>query len=451
MKKIPLIFIVLIILMIAGTILYKKIGSGSITDPRDGKTYKTVKIGDQEWMAENLNYEYNVGSAKSFCYGNNPENCQKYGRLYTWSAAMDSAAMFSSDGEGCGAGKTCESSEAVRGICPEGWVLPTVKDWADLFREVGGQSTAGVKLKSSDGWTKNGNGTDIFSFTAVPSGNEDCTGASNFFSEGSLAFFWSSTEVNNDFAFQMYLSAYYTNSWLESRFGKSCGYSVRCIKKKPGANQRITSASATGSIVDYRDGKTYRTTKIGNQEWMAENLNYDYNVGSAKSYCYDNSPENCETYGRLYTWSAAMDSAATFSTKSKDCGIGNEECWPSPPIQGICPEGWHLPSNAELQILVSEAMKTRAVFKSLFATSGWNRDGFGSDDFSFSLFPAGFRSSQTESFIHQGDCAYLWTTDSYNGWSVKDYSAVYLWFSHDTEPFPGIDKRDALSIRCIKD
>ena len=56
--------------------------NASLTDVRDGKTYKTVKIGSQVWMAENLNYEYNEGTARSYCYGNDPAMCEKYGRLY---------------------------------------------------------------------------------------------------------------------------------------------------------------------------------------------------------------------------------------------------------------------------------------------------------------------------------------------------------------------------------
>jgi uncharacterized protein (TIGR02145 family) len=450
MKKLPIVLIILAIVMVIGTVVYKKT-SGTMKDPRDGKTYRTVKIGDQVWMAENLDFDYNVGSARSYCYEDKPENCQKYGRLYTWAAAMDSAALFSKDGFGCGKGKTCTAPDDVRGICPEGWALPTIEDWTGLFITLGGQGTAGQKLKSSQGWEDNGNGTDEYSFTAIPAGNEDCSGTSQYFNVGDHTFFWSSTESNDILAFQMHLDSDYKNSWLEDRFSKSCGYSVRCIKKKSSPRPRVTSASAIDSITDYRDGKIYMTVKIGNQTWMAENLNYDYNVGSAKSYCYNNEQSDCEDYGRLYTWAAAIDSAGIFSKTAEGCGIGSDHCWMAPPVQGVCPEGWHVPTNAELTILVSEASKAPANFKSLFAPSGWERNGHGTDDFSFSLYPAGLKSYQTGTFLHQGDCAYLWSGDSHNGWSTKDYNATYFWFTHDTQPFPNIDKRDALSIRCIKD
>ena len=90
---------------------------GKLKDDRDGQTYRTVKIGDQWWMAENLNYAYlqptETLDSSSFCYDNDPENCKQYGRLYLFSAAMDSAGLFSSDAEGCGNGAECPFDHIV--------------------------------------------------------------------------------------------------------------------------------------------------------------------------------------------------------------------------------------------------------------------------------------------------------------------------------------------------
>ena len=107
---------------------------GTLKDGRDGKTYKTLPIGDVVWMAENLNFEYRIYSAEagdSVSYGNycNTDSCKTYGRYYTWAAAMDSVGVYSTNGEGCGYEKVCSPKYPVQGICPVGWHLPTIDEW----------------------------------------------------------------------------------------------------------------------------------------------------------------------------------------------------------------------------------------------------------------------------------------------------------------------------------
>lgn len=196
---------------------------GSITDTRDGQTYKTVTIGTQTWMAQNLNYEM-VGG---YCYSATPSNCTKYGRLYTWAAAMDSVGTWSANGKGCGDGKTCSPTYPVRGVCPTGWHLPTKAEFETLFTAVGGSSTAGKMLKSATGWNSSGNGTDAYSFSALPAGLWINYGY--FGSEGNNAIFWSSTEYDSDSAYNMYLYSDRDGAYLYDDI-KNYGYSVRCLK-----------------------------------------------------------------------------------------------------------------------------------------------------------------------------------------------------------------------------
>ena len=192
-------------------------------DSRDGQTYKTVKIGTQTWMAQNLNYK----TEYSHCYKYTASNCAKYGRLYRWAAAMDSAGSWSTTGKGCGYGKTCSPIGPVRGVCPEGWHLPTKTEWEILFDAVGGKSIAGMVLKSTFGWYNCGNCMDDFSFSALPAGMEHDKGDAQ---EGFLAYFWSSTEHGSRNAYDMFLNYYYDNAYLYYNYYKYDGFSVRCLQ-----------------------------------------------------------------------------------------------------------------------------------------------------------------------------------------------------------------------------
>ena len=214
---------------------------GTLTDDRDGQTYKTVKIGEQWWMAENLNYAYTdvpfkyssyTSDSTSWCYDNDAANCAKYGRLYTWAAAMDSVGTWSTNGMRCGYNIKCSPTNPVRGICPEGWHLPDITEWNALFTAVGGKATAGIMLKSMRGWNDkddgtSGNGSDSYSFSALPAGNRDYYGV--FYGEGYEALFWSSTENYSNDAYYMYLNYGYDCARLNIDY-KDLGFSVRCLK-----------------------------------------------------------------------------------------------------------------------------------------------------------------------------------------------------------------------------
>ena len=116
----------------------------SLTDERDGQTYKTVKIGSQWWMAENLNYDDSTVtpslSARSWCRDEVDKGCEVAGRLYTWAAAMDSVKT------GCGYGVNCSPTLPVQGICPRGWHLPDTPGMKPLLRFMSSAICVGLSV-----------------------------------------------------------------------------------------------------------------------------------------------------------------------------------------------------------------------------------------------------------------------------------------------------------------
>ena len=211
---------------------------GTMTDERDGKVYRTVTIGKQTWMAENLNYYDSTDLSvkkKSWCFGKkdngDSSTCDVAGRLYTWAAAMDSAGVWSTNGKGCGYNRPCSSTAPVRGICPEGWHLPTSYEFDLLRLAVGGTSISGEVLKSTSGWDdydgESGNGTDSFGFSALPAGYGNLNGY--FDNDGKYANFWTSTDFNIYNAYLLYFS-YNLDETRSSYTETEVIFSVRCLK-----------------------------------------------------------------------------------------------------------------------------------------------------------------------------------------------------------------------------
>lgn len=215
---------------------------GVLVDSRDGQEYKTIVIGGQEWMAENLNYAYTAGTkdggleSSSVCPGKNASdemddsNCDIYGRLYLWSAVMDSAGVIKGNmSSNCGNGNKCDPTTPFRGICPENWHVPTKEEWENLFEAVGGVSVAGKALKSTSGWYYSKTpGIDEFGFTVLPVGYWfSSTGV--FSDRQKTASFWTVTNEDEESAYRAYFDSNYENGEL-SYISKGYGFSVRCVK-----------------------------------------------------------------------------------------------------------------------------------------------------------------------------------------------------------------------------
>jgi len=200
--------------------------NSTLKDSRDGQKYRTVKIGSQIWMAQNLNYKIE----DSYCYNDDPHNCIAFGRLYTWTAALRA--------------------------CPSGWHLPSKAEFETLFATVGEDYTLGQKLKSTHGWNdgsndnaefkrtsealfgsgtmnkiksmnKGGNGTDVYSFSALPAGDRFGSGGYGYMGQG--AYFWSNTAKSKRSAYCMDLMDFLDDAGLFAK-DMDYGFSVRCVK-----------------------------------------------------------------------------------------------------------------------------------------------------------------------------------------------------------------------------
>jgi uncharacterized protein (TIGR02145 family) len=172
--------------------------TGRLSDSRDGKSYRTVVIGKQTWMAQNLDFSA-PGTA---CYENKRKGCEELGRLYPWDAA--------------------------KSACPVGWRLPTENDWDALEAQVGGPDSAGGNLKSTKGWENGGNGIDTKGFEAIASGNVDKTGLHS--GRGTAAAWWTSTDKLGGKAMARSLDASH-KALVHEKLDRATGLSVRCLRE----------------------------------------------------------------------------------------------------------------------------------------------------------------------------------------------------------------------------
>ena len=163
----------------------------------------------------------------------------------------------------------------------------------------------------------------------------------------------------------------------------SSAFSPSGIPKAVPCKTDSTDDCVYGTLVDERDGQEYKTIDIAGRTWMAENLNFAYlepvDGSDSGSVCFDNDPENCEKYGRLYSWAVAMK---------------------------MCPSGWHLPDTLEWNEL-GEASGSAHMLRSSF---DWSNNANGTDDFGFTVLPAGAYLDNYGGFVEKNVCVYYWTS-----------------------------------------
>lgn len=406
-----------------------------------GNEYKTVKIGDQEWMAVNLNVSmYRNGDAipevrdtvkwknlttGAWCYYNNdPALGRIYGKLYNWYALND-----------------------PRGLAPEGWQIPSNIEWFVLVNKLGGPGSATAKMKATGFWQK-GSATNSSGLSLLPGGGRyTLTG---FCYKGSVGFWWSSTENTSKDVWTVRIAAD-GDSVLGEGYDKRNGFSVRCVRP------------AVNAVKVFND-KEYKTVKIGDQVWMLENLNVSrYRNGDSipevrdpvkwknlttGAWCYYyNYPDNGQKYGKLYNWYAVTDP------------------------RGLAPAGWHVPSLSEWELLDSLLGMEPGV--KLKSTSYWyipdkksirrlrlDAENYGATNSSgFTALPGGYRYFEG-SFFGLTTYGYWWSSSVVKykkGWTNpkaeyrRPYSRSLSYASVNFIEEELKQKVEGFSVRCIRD
>ena len=476
----------------------------------DGNSYDAVKIGEQVWMQSNLRTTHyadgtaielgsEANSKKAYRYYPNDEqkNVPKYGYLYNWTAAMHGAHSSETNPSG------------IQGICPNGWHLPSNAEWSQLTDFVNHQSlywcdgdssnnakayaaTTGWKTPDEDYmryWDSDscrvGNNikaNNATMFSAVPAGYYSFSGKEGF---GYCAAFWSSTAIWGRVLWVSY-TYFNDNSWWYEGSNKSHGLSVRCIRDSKTAPappqiipletpQRIPSTAKIlkNAVKDY-DNNDYDAVQIGEQIWMASNLRtthyadgrsialgQDFSGETPLRYYPNNSYSNVTNYGYLYNWAAVMHGASSSTTNPSD-------------VQGICPNGWHVPSQDEWRQLKEYVKKQnkylcdceydhQGIAKSLASNTGWyisigecdiGNHQQNNNSTGFSAVPAGlYYYSNYEGL---GDVAVFWSSTIANNYKTTDgKSCAYDYYLNYREVFSleeeGTGVKDALSVRCVKD
>ena len=220
--------------------------------------------------------------------------------------------------------------------------------------------------------------------------------------------------------------------------------------ENPPSSSSIDSGEPVfGELTDARDGRVYKTVKLGSQEWMAENLNY----AAEGSLCYENDEKNCEKYGRLYNWEVALD------TSNRGCGDNFSGCRLRSdfhPREGICPDGWHVPEHAEWDTLFAYADAHGEGESAADALQAYYRDDYlektySSDRFGFNVVPAGVFNGNE--FSGLGTSSEFWTasietTDWLSYISITPSTIHFVKGSGSNVYMTHISH--AVSVRCVK-
>ena len=229
--------------------------------------------------------------------------------------------------------------------------------------------------------------------------------------------------------------------YKDSKIGEYCG--AREETFDPDLYKCVDDSKIYLKIPVSHEGEDYEAVLIGTQTWLARNLNYAVSgskCGDGSSLSDDNTA-SCDTYGRLYNWATAMALPNNCNTTSCSGQIQS-------PHQGVCPDGWHLPSDAEWDILVNFAGGEDIAGFKLKAGSGWNSNGSERDDYGFSALPGG--GSSSGSFTTVGENGRWWSASENENYGFSAYNRrIYYLTSKVFRDY--FSKSNLYSVRCLQD
>jgi uncharacterized protein (TIGR02145 family) len=224
---------------------------------------------------------------------------------------------------------------------------------------------------------------------------------------------------------------YYVRAYATNNYGTQYGGEVSFTTSSTGPGGLPCPGLPT--FTDPRDGQIYPTVQIGDQCWFKKNLNYDYGTSA----CYNHNPNNCEVYGRLYDWSTIMNGAS--SSNAVPSGV-----------QGICPPGWHVPSDAELQLLI-DYLGGVSIAGGKLKEAGlehWYSPNSGaSNNSGFTALPAGRGEDPTSFELIWSFAGFFSSTK--NGFSTA--IALNLSYVREDAPTSSYLTSYYFSLRCLQD
>ena len=479
----------------------------------DSYWYETVLIGDQCWFAENLRTTVYAngdlipsgltdgewssttagastvyGEGSSNCYNDSPDidacdeaqSLEEYGRLYNWYAVDDD-----------------------RGLCPNGWQVPTDGEWTELEDYIASQGFAGTEgtaLKSTLGWSNNGNGTDQFGFAGLPGGDRWHLNGS-YFSAGTSGVWWSSSSANSSaWRRRLFVNQSHVNRAVSDDLRN--GFSVRCLLDAPlqgctdssyiefnpsaalddgscltplapGCTDSLyvefdllanvddgscSTLASTCSEVEM-DGYTYSVVEIGDQCWFAENL---------RTTVYANGDLIPAGLTHAEWTSATTGATAVYGEDGFTCDHESPEIdacdetqslatygrlynwYAVDDTRGLCPTGWHVPTDGEwteLEDFITLQGFSGIEGTALKSTTGWAFNQNGTDPFGFSALPGGSRGHFGSSFSSAGLEVFWWSSSPNDG---------FAWTRTMVLDNPELSRgyanlRHGYSVRCLKD